>query len=148
MEPETPKPAPPGLPVLLQEIEKTQSFALELPDSETKVPAFAVPNGEGGMLMRGVDDIVRAYEKVRPEPFRRRGIYKAADLTSMLAWMENNCVAASPIFASGAEKLAGNWKAPDLTFIGIANYSDGDKTAWHDLRVEYPIAVTDAWKVW
>jgi len=35
-------------------------------------------------------DIISSFEKVQPAPYRRRGIFKAADVKSLLAWMDAN----------------------------------------------------------
>lgn len=99
--------------------------------------------------LKGTAEIVAAFEKTQPAPYRRRGTYTAADIKSLLGWMEAQCGIGAPVFGEGAERLAVDWKAPKLALIGIGNYSDGvAKPAWHDFTVRYDFPVTKAWTEW
>jgi hypothetical protein len=100
---------------------------------------------------RRVEDasaLVAAFEKTQATPYRRRGIYKAADIKSLLDWMSAHCDKDAPVFGEGAENLAKDWKAPKLAIVGIGNYSNTTSPAWHDFGVRYDFPVTLAWTKW
>lgn len=101
-----------------------------------------------GFTVHDIERYVTAFENSLPEPSRRKGTYVAADIKSMLSWMERHCDIEAPIFAMGAEKLATNWKLPNLSLVGIGNYSDGTKPQWHDFNSLYRFPVTAAWTEW
>jgi uncharacterized protein YfdQ (DUF2303 family) len=98
--------------------------------------------------LRSAAGLVDEFERTQAAPYRRRGIYVAANVDSLLRWMSAHCSADAPVFGQGAEKIAENWADPKLAFIGIGNYSDGEKPAWHDYGVRYDFPVTLAWKAW
>lgn len=101
-----------------------------------------------GREIKSAADLVTAFEATQATPYRRRGIYKAADIVSLLAWMTRNVSDDAPVFGEGAENLAADWKAPKLALIGIGNYSDKANPAWHDFAVRYEFPVTLAWRKW
>ncbi len=53
----------------------------------------------------------------------------------------------APVFAKGVEK-AMVWKKPEISFVGIGNYSSMRQPAWHDWRVEYKFPVSEEWGIW
>ncbi len=109
------------------------------------VPFVVIDNTRKLMSAAG---IVQEFEKTQPAPYRRRGTYKAADVASLLAWMNWHCNQMAPVFGEGAENLAAEWKKPKLALIGIGNYSLMDAPAWHDFNVRYDFPVTRAWTEW
>ena len=112
---------------------------------EGDVPFVVIDKGRE---VRSAADLVTAFEATQPLPYRRRGVYKAASILSLLSWMSKNVGDDAPVFGEGAENLAADWKAPKLALIGIGNYSDKDKPAWHDFAVRYDFPVTLAWRKW
>ena len=115
------------------------------PAIETNVPYIVIDKGRE---VKALDPLVHAFERACPAPYRRRGIYKAADVTSLLAWMGAHCVTDAPVFAAGAEKLATDWRAPELALIGIGNYSSGAAAEWHDFGVRFAFLVTASFMTW
>lgn len=101
-----------------------------------------------GHTIHSVTEALEQAEQALPRPSRRRGIYQAANVNSLMRWMRDHCPKDAPVFATGAEKLAEEWKSPDLTLVGMGNYSKGDQAEWHDFGVQYTFPVTKAWKEW
>lgn len=101
-----------------------------------------------GRQMVSAAEIVNAYEKTQPAPYRRKGLYVAASVQSLLTWMTANTADEAPVFGVGLEKLNGEWRQPKLSLIGIGNYSSKDKAAWHDFSARYNFPVSQAWNVW
>jgi len=91
---------------------------------------------------------VEAFEKTQLVPYRRRGTYVAADVPSLLRWMDSEAATDSPVFAAGLETLGGEWRNPKLSLIGIANYSVAETADWHDLQVKYDFPVSFQWATW
>lgn len=102
---------------------------------------------EGRKVIQAAD-VVAAFEKTQPAPYRRKGIYQASNVDSLLRWMEVEAGKDSPVFGVGVEKLNGEWRAPRLSLIGIGNYSAADKAAWHDFAVRYDFPVSLEWTIW
>lgn len=127
----------------------------EIINGDKPTPILTVPNDR-----RVVDmvPLIKAFEAVQSAPYRRRGLYSAADIASLLKWGDNNAVADQPIFAAGLETLAkpGMWKAPILSMTLIANYSTLDTEkgagfnapAWHDLQAQYRFPISEQWLAW
>lgn len=128
--------------VVVQEVLKADRF--EIAPHAAAVPMVVIPNDR---KVIGVSEIIQAHEKTQAQPYRRRGIYVAASVESLVQWMAANTEEAAPVFGAGIE-CPGDWRAPKLSLIGIGNYSAKDNAAWHDFRVKYDFPVTDAWKVW
>lgn len=101
-----------------------------------------------GFTVHNVQTYIDHWEKAQSTPQRRKGTYIAADIKSMLAWMDHHCDENAPVFAMGAENLAKSWRVPSLSFAGIGNYSDGLKPQWHDFNTIYRFPVTGAWTDW
>lgn len=117
-----------------------------IPATDTvSVPIIELGEGRG---LKGVADLIQAHEKTQPQPYRRRGIYDAADVKSLLAWMSANTEESSPVFGVGAEMLGTNWKAPQLALLGIGNYAPKGGAAWHDFGARYNFPVAEAFKLW
>lgn len=114
-------------------------------DGVTQVPVLSVPKDRD---IKGVDDLIRAFEKTCEVPYRRRGQYIAADVASFLSWMKANTEAGAPVFLAGLESLAGKWRQPDIALIGIGNYSDRFAAGWHDFRARHAFPVSEQWTVW
>lgn len=112
---------------------------------EGDVPVVIVDKGRE---VKSAAGLVEEFERTQAHPYRRRGIYVAASVDSLLRWMSAECGPDAPVFGQGAEKIAENWKDPKLSFVGIGNYSEGDKPAWHDHGVRYDFPVTLNWKSW
>lgn len=113
---------------------------------DDKVPVLVLPEG---FTLHGVQSHIDAFEKTQDAPYRRRGTYVAADIASLVAWMEAHTDDSAPVFGSGLESLNGQWRNPKLALIGIGNYSDGKENPdWHDFRTRYDFPVSDAWKTW
>lgn len=114
--------------------------------TQNDVPFIVIDKGRE---LKPVGDLVTAFERTQPAPYRRRGEYKAADIESLLAWMAQHCSDESPVFGEGAENLAANWKQPKLALLGIGNYSKNcEGAAWHDFSVRYDFPITLAWAAW
>jgi len=109
------------------------------------VPFIVVDNGRS---LKGVGELVAAFEKTQPQPYRRRGEYKAANIDSLLQWMSAHCGEDAPVFGEGAENLAWNWRKPKLALVGIGNYSRSSEAQWHDFSARYDFPVTLAWEEW
>lgn len=112
---------------------------------EGDVPLVVIDKGRE---VRSAKALVDEFETTQATPYRRRGTYKAANVTSLLAWMESHCSEDAPVFGEGAENLAAEWAKPKLALIGIGNYSDADTPAWHDFNARYDFPVTLAWSKW
>ena len=113
------------------------------------VPVLVVPKD---VTTRGVADIVDAFEKTQPVPYRRRGTFIAADVASLVKWLSDNepegDFGHSPVFASGLETLNGEWRKPLLELIGIINYSSREDAEWHDFKALHSVAVSFPWSDW
>lgn len=109
------------------------------------VPFVVIDNGR---KLLNAADIVSGFEKTQDVPFRRKGVYQAADVASLIAWMAKHAPEDAPVFGAGVENLNGEWRNPKLSLVGIGNYSDADKAKWHDFRVRYDFPVSHAWNVW
>jgi hypothetical protein len=110
------------------------------------VPIIVIDKGRE---VKSAVTLVNEFEQTQAAPYRRRGIYAAADIASLLAWMTRHTGDDAPVFAQGLEKLNGEWRVPKLSLFGIGNYSEAaDKPAWHDFGVRYDFPVSDAWKFW
>ena len=102
-----------------------------------------------GFTSVSTEKAIADHERAQATPFRRKGTYYAADIPSLLLWMNRQCTDRAPVFAQGAEKLASDWADPHLSLIGIGNYSENaEEPAWHDLTVQYDFPVTKAWQEW
>src|SRR5579872_2663807 len=113
---------------------------------DEKVPVLVLPEG---FRLHGLQQYIDEFEKTQDAPYRRRGTYIAADVASLIAWMETHTDDDAPIFGSGLESLNGQWRTPKLALIGIGNYSSGTETpAWHDFRARYDFPVSEAWTTW
>lgn len=121
-------------------------------------------NGTPLLVMPGmrtlvdVSNFVDTFERTLPAPRRRRGLFQASDIDSLVRWGKDNATADMPMFAVGLEKLGndGMWKKPELSLQVIGNYSapikgaDGEivPTAWHDFSGIYKFPVSEPWAVW
>lgn len=114
-------------------------------DRDKDVPFVVID--EGRKLVDAAS-LVRAFEVTQPTPYRRRGTYVAADIASLLRWMNTHCAEDAPVFAQGAERLASEWATPKLSLAGLGNYSSHAAVAWHDFGVRYDFPVTKAWNAW
>lgn len=142
-------------PTVLNTLKDLQDLAKKAVGTELQTITRLRLNGDvpfivydNGRTVSGVGNIIDAFEKTQLAPYRRRGIYKAADVDSFLRWMEAHCSESAPVFGEGAENLATNWEAPKLALVGIGNYSLRDAGAWHDFGVRYDFPVTAAWSTW
>lgn len=117
----------------------------EIPHPAERASILVAP---AGFQEIAVHRAVSAFDLAQPQPARRKGYYIAADIASLIAWMEAHCTTIAPVFATGAENLAELWREPKLAFVGIGNYSDGFEAAWHDFGVQYKFPVTKAWTEW
>lgn len=147
-------------------------------DVELKSPAGEVMGG--AMIVphshTAIDQTpyMQAAEAVLPAPRRRRGIFTAGTLESLLHWAEKNIngpIGVVPLpedytppegedaverekrvsllfFATGLETLATKWASPDLSLRTIGNYSDKEKAAWHDFGGEFKFPVSAEWARW
>lgn len=109
------------------------------------VPVLIVDKGRD---VKSAAELVQAFERTQPAPYRRRGEYRAANIESLLAWMGSHCTEDAPVFGQGAENLAAQWEKPQLALIGIGNYSKADGAQWHDFTARYDFPVTLAWNRW
>jgi uncharacterized protein YfdQ (DUF2303 family) len=98
--------------------------------------------------IKSAADLIKAYEKTQASPYRRRGVYRAANVSSLQAWMDRHCDQMAPVFGEGAENLAKDWAQPSLALFGIGNYSTASAAEWHDFGVRYDFPVTLAWQKW
>ncbi|HWY14409.1 MAG TPA: DUF2303 family protein [Rhizomicrobium sp.] len=96
----------------------------------------------------GIETFFEKYERTLGAPLRRRGTYAAANVVSLLAWMERHCEEQAPVFGEGLEKLNGEWRNPKLALAGIGNYGDKKDAGWHDFGTRYDFPVTLAWRNW
>lgn len=110
-----------------------------------RVPFIVIDANRRGL---GVETFFNAYEKTLAAPLRRRGLYAAADVKSLLAWMERHCPPDAPVFGEGLEKLGEEWRKPKLALVGIGNYADSAAAGWHDFQTRYDFPVTLAWQKW
>jgi uncharacterized protein YfdQ (DUF2303 family) len=109
------------------------------------VPVLVVDDGRKAI---DVTPFLASYEKLQATPFRRRGIFRAADVKSLLSWLDANTENSAPVFGEGAENLGTNWKLPKLALIGIGNYAQRRDAAWHDFAGRYDFPVAEPFKVW
>jgi hypothetical protein len=103
---------------------------------------------DGNRKVHSAAQVVDEFERTQPAPYRRKGTYTAASVDSLLRWMESHCGQDAPVFGVGLEKLAGEWRRPSLSLVGIGNYSEGGKAAWHDFNVRYDFPVSHPWTIW
>lgn len=108
-------------------------------------PVLVTPNG---FNVHNLQSHLDACARAQSNPERRKGTYMAADVNSLLMWMSRNCSQEAPVFAAGAENLASEWGSPNLKLIGVGNYSNEGRPAWHDFGCEYRFPVTAAWTAW
>lgn len=137
-----------GLAAVLDRVSRetgTEIAAINRNAEVGKIPFIVI---DGSRKVYSAASVVDEFERTQPAPYRRRGIYHAADIESLLGWMNANCDDAAPVFGEGAENLALNWKQPKLALIGIGNYSSKSTTGWHDHQVRYDFPVTLAWRQW
>lgn len=127
-------------------------------ESGTEVNAITLdraPSGDipfividGNRKVHSAASVVQEFEKTQAQPYRRRGIYQAASVDSLLRWMHAHTDDDAPVFGVGLESLNGEWRQPKLALVGIGNYSDGKTAAWHDYGARYDFPVSHAWTVW
>lgn len=118
---------------------------IKLPDPTDSAGVVVTPPG---FQAHSIEPYVKAFLQRQPAPERRRGIYQAAEIASLLAWVKDNCANDAPIFASGAEDLAETWACPELALVAIGNYSNKMTPQWHDFEGIYNFPITKAWKEW
>jgi hypothetical protein len=109
------------------------------------VPFIVIDNGR---KLISATDVVEQYERTQPRPYRRKGVYAAASVDSLLRWMQRHTEDESPVFGVGVERLNGEWRNPKLALVGIGNYSNGADARWHDFQGRYDFPVSAAWQVW
>ncbi len=119
---------------------------LDVPLATEGASILALPPG---WTTAGLESLLKAHEAAQLAPTRRRGVYIAGDVDSMLRWMDAHCADASPVFAMGADGIAREWRMPNLVLLGIGNYSYGlTNPHWHDFYSAYRFPVTEAWSGW
>lgn len=101
-----------------------------------------------GFTVHNLETFIEQWRKAQPAPKRRKGVYIAANINSMLDWMDAQCSDVAPVFAIGAENIATEWSKPKLALAGIGNYSVGPEAHWHDFLTVYRFPVTAAWSSW
>jgi hypothetical protein len=103
---------------------------------------------DGDRKVFSAAQVVEEFERTQPLPYRRKGLYTAASVESLLRWMDANCPDSAPVFGVGLENLYGEWQRPKLALTGIGNYSDHAIPGWHDFKVTFNFPVAHSWLVW
>jgi hypothetical protein len=149
-----------------------KNFAAEIGSGADAPQLVTVPHNHVAL---DLSPFVEAWERVLPAPRRRRGVFKAETLISLMDWAVTNIdapLAEAPLplgiptpadgeppmqretkpqvtfYAEGLAALGKEWRTPDLRLSVIGNYSTRDAPAWHDFRGEYKFQMSAQWNDW
>lgn len=127
---------------VLKEAVKPQLYTLPL---GSDIPLIALPPD---FSVASAEPYLESFLKLQPTPPRRTGVYGAATVPSLIDWLKENAGETAPVFGAGLERVGDEWRTPELSLIGIGNYSNGAAAEWHDFRCKYAFPVSRQWHVW